>query len=61
MKFLKKEYAHENFEFWNAINNLKKKSPQGEKLKKEVKTIYNLYIDDNATNPVSIQYVHLYV
>jgi len=54
LKFLQKEYAHENFEFWSAVKNLKKKNPQGDKLKKEVKFIYEQYIGDNANTPLNV-------
>merc|ERR550537_1673355 len=36
LRFLKKEFCSENFEFWKDVKQLKKKSPQGEKLKKDV-------------------------
>ena len=51
-KFLHKEFATENYEFWNAIKQLKKKNPQGDKLKRDVRQIYEGYISDNAKTPV---------
>lgn len=53
-KFLHKEFATENYEFWNAIKQLKKKNPQGDKLKRDVRQIYEGYISDNAKTPINV-------
>lgn len=53
-RFLEKEFCSENFEFWKEINQLKKKSPQGEKLKKEVKSIYDSYIGESASKQINV-------
>lgn len=54
MKFLRKEFAHENFEFWNAVKVMKKKNPQGDKLKRDVKVIFEKYIGGNAQTPINV-------
>lgn len=54
LMFLQKEYAHENLDFWRSVKQLKKKCPQGEKLKKEVKSIYEQYIGENASTPINV-------
>ena len=52
LRFLKKEFCSENFEFWKDVKQLKKKKPEGEKLKKDVKVIYDIYIGDSASKQV---------
>jgi len=54
LRFLKKEFCSENFEFWKDVKQLKKKSPQGEKLKKDVKNIYDNYIGDSASKQINV-------
>jgi len=52
--FLKREYCSENFEFWKDVKQLKRKKPQGERLKKDVKEIYNNYIGESASKQINV-------
>ncbi|XP_063688281.1 uncharacterized protein LOC134821461 isoform X7 [Bolinopsis microptera] len=54
LRFLKKEFCSENFEFWKDVKQLKKKKPEGEKLKKDVKIIYDEYIGDSASKQINV-------
>lgn len=54
LRFLKKEFNSENFEFWKDVKQLKKKKPEGEKLKKDVKVIYDIYIGDSASKQINV-------
>lgn len=53
-KQLKDEYAVENMDFWKAVNNFKDSNPQGERLKKEARKIFNLYIAEDADTPINV-------
>jgi len=48
------EFALENLEFWNAVKKLKQENYSGERLKKEVKEIFDLYIDDSAEKLINV-------
>lgn len=52
--FLDNEFALENYLFWNKIRQLKKKNPQGDKLKRDVRQIYDEYISDKAKTPINV-------
>lgn len=51
---MKKEFCSENFEFWKDVKQLKEKGKQGERLKKDVKSIYDNYIGEQASKQINV-------
>lgn len=51
---LNKELAGENYDFYNAVKEIKQQKPQGEKLKKECKKIFNHFINEQGPTPINV-------